>query len=201
MPALTSLLRTLGTGALISTLLSACAVQPTVPTDSDWATHRDDLARLENWAFSGRLAVKSPQGAESARLQWTQRGSDLELELSGPVGMKQVRLVSEGPDVRLWKDGNWQSLDSAEQALQEQLGWSLPLDYLPWWLRGLPSPELQAGDQVIEDGRLQRLQQAGWTVEYPDYQAIDQLALPRTILFQREQVRGKILLKKWTLAP
>lgn len=201
MPRLTSLLRIHGNGMLIATLLSACAVQSPAPTVSDWEAHREDLAMLENWSFSGRLAVKSPQGADSARLQWTQRGEDLELELSGPVGMKQLRLVSEGSTARLWKDGNWQSLDSAEQALREQLGWSLPLDYLPWWLRGLPSPGLEAGDEVIEDGRLQKLQQAGWTVEYPDYQAIDNYALPRTILFQRDQVRGKILLKQWTLAP
>ena len=125
----------------------------------------------------------------------------LDRELSGPVGMKQFRLVSEGAEIRIFKDGHWQSLDSAEQALQEQLGWSLPLQYLPWWLRGLPAPQLRPDELDISAGRLRSLRQAGWTVEYPDYQVINTHTLPRTILFRREQVEGKILLKQWTLGP
>ena len=201
MPSPTSLLRSLVQGAFIGSLLAGCTTLAPAPVDANWDLHRTQIAQLERWSFSGKLALKSPTGADTARLRWTQRGSDLELELSGPVGMKQLRLVSEGAETRMFKDGHWQRLDSAEQALEEQLGWSLPLEYLPWWLRGLPAPQLRAAEMDVVAGRLTKLQQAGWTVEYPDYQAVDSHYLPRTILFRRDQVQGKILLKKWTLGP
>ena len=73
------------------------------------------------------------------------------------------------------------------------------MDYLPWWLRGLPAPQLPADRSELDGGRLALLEQAGWTVEYAEYQWVEELQLPRTIRFRREGVEGKILLKSWLL--
>ncbi len=184
-----------------SAILVGCATPAPAPTDGDWVSHRERIAALPNWSFSGKIAVKSPRGADTARLRWTQEGENLELDLSGPIGMKQVRIVREDAQLKLWRNGHWESVDEVEPNLVEQLGWSLPLEYLPWWLRGLPAPQLEATEIELSAGRLHKLRQAGWLVEFPVYRQVDAHVLPRTILFRRDDIEGKILLKQWTLGP
>jgi outer membrane lipoprotein LolB len=193
--------RNLVAACFAAALLAGCVSPAPAPTDKVWNQHRAEISELQHWSFSGKLALRSSRGADSARLRWVQTGEEIELELSGPVGFKQVRLVTRGEQTRLFRDGQWQSLDSTERSLEEQLGWSLPLDYLPWWLRGLPAPQVPVGELLLDAGRLTRLQQAGWQVDYAAYQTVHAHSLPRTILFRREDVEGKILLKQWSLAP
>ena len=145
------------------------------------------------------MAVKYTDGADSARLRWRQAADDLEMILSGPGGFKQATLIRENDQLSLLRDGQWQPLNQWEDPLASEFGWSLPLDYLPWWLRGLPAPQLPAGRSEFEMGRLSLLVQAGWTVEYPEYQWVQGRQLPRTIRFHRDDVEGKILLKEWVL--
>lgn len=186
---------------LVAVLLAGCAAQAPreAVIDQDWETHRRALASLENWSFSGRVAVKSTNGADSARLRWRQVADDLEMTVSGPGGFKQATLIRENNRLSLLRDGRRVPLDPQEDPLASEFGWSLPLDYLPWWLRGLPAPQLPAGRSKLERGRLSLLVQAGWTVEYPEYQWVQGRQLPRTIRFHRDDVEGKILLKDWVL--
>jgi outer membrane lipoprotein LolB len=186
---------------VLAALIVGCAGQAPreVTTDTDWDSHSAALADMKNWSFSGRVAVKTGQSADTARLQWRQRADDLELTLSGPAGFREATLVRADRHLTLLRNGEPQPIDSQDDLLQREFGWSLPLDYLPWWLRGLPAPQLPAGRREISAGRLTLLEQAGWTVEYPDYQWVQGWQLPRTIRFQRDEVQGKILLKDWVL--
>ena len=187
---------------VLATLLGACATQAPEPAvDADWALHRQALESLSDWEFSGKIAVRTPRGGESARLTWIQRDSDLQLDISGPAGFKRVTLMREAGRYKWRNRDAWEALDSGDAALERELGWPLPLDYLPWWLRGLPAPLTPATEMEFANGRLQKLSQGGWQIEYPAYQDIDRQSLPRTILFRRDDVEGKILLKRWNLGP
>jgi outer membrane lipoprotein LolB len=186
---------------LLAALVAGCAYTPRQEAHGgpDWETHRSALADLDTWSFSGRVAVKTPRGADTARLSWRQQADDLEMTLSGPVGFKQATLVRENDVLSLLRNGERQPVDPRDDAIEREFGWRMPLDYLPWWLRGLPAPQLPAVRREIASGRLQLLEQAGWTVEYPDYQWVEGRQLPRTIRFRRDGVEGKILLKEWVL--
>ena len=185
----------------LAALLAGCAGQAPQPATGagNWAAHRESLTSLRVWSFSGRVAVKTAQGADTARMRWRQEAEDLEMTLSGPAGFKQATLVREDSALSLLRNGERVPLDEQDDAIEREFGWTLPLDYLPWWLRGLPAPQLPASRSEIDAGRLSRLVQAGWTVEYPDYQWVEGRQLPRTIRFRREGVEGKILLKDWVL--
>ena len=186
---------------VLSALLAGCAAQPSQEPleEPGWETHSERLAAVTQWSFSGRIVVRTAQGADSARLKWQQRWHDIEMELSGPVGLKRTTLLREGGRLSLLQDGEWQRLDPGQDPLLQSFGWSLPLDYLPWWLKGLPAPLPAPTGRELAEGRLTRLVQAGWTLEYADYQWVDGYPLPRSIRFQREGVEGKILLKNWIL--
>jgi outer membrane biogenesis lipoprotein LolB len=50
----------------------------------------------------------------------------------------------------------------------KRLGVRLPVNGLRYWVRGLPEPGSTPG-QTDADGRLTRLEQNGWVIEYPAY--------------------------------
>ncbi len=181
-------------------LVAGCATQPApISSAPDWTRHSASLEEIDTWSFSGRIALKTARGADSASLKWRQSREDLEFTVSGPVGIKEATLVREDDRLSLLRNGERQPLAAGDDPLLQEFGWSLPLDYLPWWLRGLPHPGLPAERSEISEGHLALLEQAGWTLEYPDYQWVDGRLLPRVIRFSREDVSGKILLKRWTL--
>jgi outer membrane lipoprotein LolB len=186
----------------LALLVAGCTSAPTqspISTAPEWTEHSASLAALETWSFSGKIALQTSRGADSASLKWRQSRDDLEFTVSGPVGIKEATLVRERNRLSLLRNGERRPLAPGDDPLLHEFGWSLPLDYLPWWLRGLPHPELPTQRSEISEGHLALLEQAGWTLEYPDYQWVDGRLLPRVIRFSREDVSGKILLKRWTL--
>jgi len=190
---------TLGT---LLILVAGCASTPREPaTATDWTSHRRAVGEIQQWSFSGKLAIRTANGADSARLRWSQQGEDLQLEVSGPIGVKQIIFVKQGATLRVFEGNQWRTLTAEEASLEQELGWPLPLNLLPWWLRGLPSPVLATTDMTLIDGRVETLNQAGWQLEYAGYEQVDGLALPRKMMFQRDDVQGKIIFKQWQLTP
>lgn len=183
---------------ILLALLSGCASTP-APDSIDWTQHRAAVSSLDQWTFSGRIAVSTADGADTASLSWQQQRDDFTMTLSGPMGLKQATLLREGGELSLIRRGERQPLSPEDDPLRAEFGWQLPLDYLPWWLRGLPAPG--PAREELADGRLARLEQAGWQIDYDSYQGVDDLPLPKVIRFERGVVSGKILLKNWDLSP
>jgi len=180
--------------------LSACTTQQTAPTSADsWIQHQQTVAALSSWEFSGKVSIKTATNADSARLHWLQQGDHLRLEVSGPVGLKKVIFERDGTSLKVFRNKQWQPLPSVAGGLEAELGWPLPLDLLSWWLRGLPAPGVTITSRHVAEGRLQELGQDGWTLHYLAYTTVGGINLPSSIRFQRDDVSGKILLKRWTL--
>jgi outer membrane lipoprotein LolB len=192
----------LGSLLVAINVLLACTTQPPAPsTATNWTQHRDAVAALSSWEFAGKVSIKTATSAENARLRWSQQPDKLRLEVSGPMGLQPFVLEREGSSLRVFRDKHWQSLATATGALEAELGWPLPLPLLSWWLRGLPDPAVAVTTRELSDGRLQTLEQDGWLLRYDAYAEVDGIKLPSRIRFQREDVSGKILLKRWTIEP
>src|SRR5258708_26801448 len=57
----------------------------------------------------------------------------------------------------------------AESLTEQVLGFRLPLAGLADWVRARPSGDASFKDEKSADGRLQRLEQSGWKIEYLEY--------------------------------
>ena len=184
---------------LICGLLVGCATESRVIGTGDWQTHQQQLTALVDWRASGRVALSSPGRSESARLTWIQQAQDIELTLSGPVGIKQATLSRRDGTLVLMRNGRRETLEDVDAALAAEFGWTLPLNHLPWWLRGLPAPNIEPSEVVLDRGLLKTLHQDGWQLEYLEYQNVNGRQLPRSLRFRRDQLQGKLLLKQWTV--
>jgi outer membrane lipoprotein LolB len=193
---------------LFAAALSGCATRPVIsPSDLlqrtvDWQAHRRALEHLDQWSFSGRVAVKDKQQESwSASLDWHQRKASFDIRLSGAFGQEAARLSGKpGYAVIETADHDALSATSVEALMREQLGWSVPVEGFRYWLVGSPAPGVIDHYSLDADGRLTGLQQAGWQVRYRSYQTVAGLDLPRKLELENPRLRLRVVIDNWQLS-
>lgn len=135
-------------------------------------------------------------------MAWRQRGTATEVRLSGPVGVGNTTILSDGAELEIRRGGERRILDIATPgALARETGWDLPLGALPWWLRGLPAPDSQPHTLELEpaSGLPRSLAQDGWQVRYSNFQTVQHLILPGRLDIQRGDTRARVVIRQWSL--
>lgn len=198
--------RTLGVFFVLAIvlMLSACATRPVVSDQERaqaWKLRQQALAGLEDWSFSGRLAVKDKiEDSWSASLRWQQSGGSYDIRLSGAFGQGAARLFGhQGYAVIETADHAALTASSAELLMEEQLGWSVPVQGLKYWLVGLPEPSLITRHVLDESGRLSELDQAGWQIRYSSYQRVNGVELPRLLELENTRLRARLVIDRWQM--
>lgn len=183
-------------------LLGGCATLPEPdPADRDaWAARQSALAALADWQVSGRIGVVSGQDGWHANFQWAQRGSDYRIDLIGPLGQGRVVIQGDARETRVQtQDGRQWTAPDAEALLERSLGVRLPVNGLRYWARGLPGPGPTPTLQTDAEGRLTRLEQNGWIIEYPAYAPVVALDLPARIIARRPDLSIRLVIEQWSL--
>jgi len=163
-----------------------------------------------HWQLSGKIGLRGPQLAESAYLNWRQCGEDYDVRISGPLGQTVARIEGRGAMLSVSMEGHDPvTTADPEQLLQEQLGWSVPLRALRYWVRAEPAP---GGDAIVTGPQQQpqTLQQFGWQVNYlswhSDQGAGPQAGTPAVVLPAKlvmrgaNQIQATLLINDWLLS-
>ncbi|GAB6068770.1 lipoprotein insertase outer membrane protein LolB [Methylothermus subterraneus] len=187
----------LGFGLLLAIWLGGCAGwRPPVS-----ARGQEELAWLESlpyWQLQGRVGVRAEQGSWHGSLDWIYRDGQDRLVIFGPLGQGKVVIQARADWVRIEKtNGQVQVSDRPQSLLKEALGVAVPLQALHYWIRGLSAP----GEGEVEfgpDGRIIRLRQQGWQVEYHEYRSVGSYALPvKLSLTGPRGVHLKLIVDRW----
>jgi outer membrane lipoprotein LolB len=154
-----------------------------------------------HWQLSGKLGVRGPQLAESGYLNWRQCGEQYDMRLSGPLGQTVARIEGRGALLVVRLEGQEPVTTSEpEQLLQRQLGWSVPLRALRYWVRAEAAP----GSAAQIDGpaaQPEGLQQLGWQVHYLAYHQNNNVALPAKLTLRNESgLQATLLINEWLLS-
>ncbi len=184
--------------------LSACATRPVATLQEQelsWQTRQHALAQLDNWSFKGRLAVKDKvQDSWSASLRWQQEDDSYDIHLSGAFGQGAARLFGhEGYAVIETSQHAALTATSAELLMQEQLGWSVPVQGFKYWLVGSPEPGMIDRHSIDEFGRLSELEQSGWQMRYRSYTIVNGIELPRKLELENERLRVRLVIDSWQI--
>lgn len=190
--------------AVLAVLLLAGCAGPTVraPGDISWADHRSELQLLTHWTIEGKLALRTAEQAESASMRWLQEGASTELSLSGPMGINATTIHSDGRLLEIRQGDQSSHWDLSDPALlARETGWDLPLQALPYWLKGLPSPDLtvQSLELNPEKSLLQSLQQDHWLVLYEDYDTFGRYRMPTRLHIRRADTSVRVIIRDWQL--
>ncbi|AXK72564.1 outer membrane lipoprotein LolB [Lysobacter sp. TY2-98] len=187
-------------------LLAGCAttrVTPVTPAaagvaEAALAQREQDLAAQTRWGLDGRIAISNARDAGSGRIEWRQDGSRFDIELTAPITHQGWRLHGEpGRAVLDGLAGGPREGADAEGLLREATGWSIPVASLPAWVRGVRADPRAATVQFGADGRLARLAESGWTIDYT--WPADAAALrPSRIEARRDDARVRLVVDRWT---
>jgi outer membrane lipoprotein LolB len=160
------------------------------------------LATFEQWGLVGRLSLDDGEDGGSGKLRWDAWPAGSDLEFHGAMGRGAWQLQARENSATLrTSDGRAQTAPGVDGLMQAELGWSVPVDALAWWVRGLRAPGVPAAAEFDSDGQLLRLQQAGWIVEFGRYRSVDGIALPVRLEAQQGSYRVKLAIGNWRLGP
>lgn len=190
----------------VLTFLAGCASRApfepaTVPASAlaaDWPSRREQLRAVDSFTLAGRVAVVAGDEGFSAGLRWQQRGARGAIMLEGPFGVGALAIDIEGEALRVTTGrGDRYQGEAARAALEQQLGFELPLDALRYWVRGLPLSI--AAEQSIDPAapRLLQLRERGWQIEYSEYQIAPFDYQPRRLVARKGDARVRLMIERW----
>lgn len=196
--------------ACVAILLAGCATiaprVPLPPAERAAALARQQareatLAGHPDWSLAGRVALSNGSRGGSGRIEWQQRGAQFEVSLSAPVTRQSWRLSGDAGSTLLeGLDGGPRRGSDPQALLHEATGWEIPVAALASWVRGAHAPAGGTAQlQFDSDGRLARLQQDGWTLDYSGWRLQPGVGveLPMRVSAERGTARVRLVVDTW----
>jgi outer membrane lipoprotein LolB len=184
-------------------LLGGCAelLERPAPVDSEqaWQVYQRQAEDLESWFLRGRLAIRDDREGWTANLHWRQQPEEFVMRLLAPLGQGTVELRGDHDFVSLLTtDNQLLTAPDPETLMLDNLGWSVPLDGLVYWVRGLPQPGIKVDKLDLDAaGRLANLHQSGWLITIDDYMSANGRSLPRRLEMANEHFHLRLVVQTW----
>ena len=201
--------RTAAAGFITAAVLmfSGCASLEPTPSAAftekmppQWRQHERDVRAQTDWMLSARITANTEDDGWNGKLYWQQDAERYQISFTAPFGQGGLQLDGGPQQVELrTSDGQVMVAADAESLLYEQMGWRLPLHNLRYWVRGIPVPSTHKMPRLAFDqtGRLARLQQAHWDIEYLAYRQVDGLELPRKVYLENTEFNMRLVIDRW----
>ncbi len=200
--------------AIAAALLTACVAQPVrqalppaqfATAEARQVAREDALRRQPAWSLQGRIAVSNGRNGGSGRIDWTQAGRRYDVSLSAPVTRQSWRLVGDAASAWLeGLDGGTREGPDAATLLRDATGWEIPVTALADWVRGVRAQGADTASATYGlDGRLLRLEQGGWSIDYhwplPGSDPADRAAqiLPTRLDARRGEASVRLIVDRW----
>ncbi|MDH3309471.1 MAG: lipoprotein insertase outer membrane protein LolB [Gammaproteobacteria bacterium] len=203
---------------LFVSFITGCATSlpssPVEDIDAAWRIRQVELRQITAWQVLGRLALRAANQGWHASLRWDRDGEKVRLDFTGPLGRGHLRLVqdSHGAELRDADQRVWRA-ENPETLLYRATGWALPLNGLNYWVVGLPVPATASTQQLDDQGRLKRLVQSGWDIQFLEYTRYGEYDLPSKLFITRrdapsedpaageEFLEVRLSIERWTFIP
>lgn len=158
---------------------------------------QSQLSGIKQWTTRGSVAIHTQQKGFNASFNWQQQNNNYSIALFGPLGVNRVQLTGNQQQVTLQTGNKTVRANTPEQLLQYELGWSLPVSDLVYWLRGLPGPDTRSRQSYDINNHLVHLTQQGWTIIYLRYIDVNGVDLPNRLLLSNSKLQIRIVITQW----
>ncbi|MGB0446621.1 MAG: lipoprotein insertase outer membrane protein LolB [Pseudomonadales bacterium] len=184
-------------------LITACSsIAPNIePTDRQLDSYQQQaakLSQLQEWHVEGKIALNMNNKNNQGNLIWQQKQDSFDLLITGPLGQGYLHIESYPDQVIATTAEEQIQANSIEALFAQHFDWSLPMQELHYWVRGISSPNTQAQMTFFDNGDVDTIRQAGWNIDYDRYVEVDGLNLPYKLTITGNDIRLKLVLKNWT---
>lgn len=179
---------------LLIGLVTACAVAPEQSVEEYSLAVMHAAKSQKRWSFEGRLALIDESESVSGSVIWRHDEVRDVIELIGPLGQGRTKVsvvanqvvVDDGDNIRVF-------YGEPDKILAGQVGVSIPVEALKFWVLGLNDPSQAFVEQTGG------FYQGGWLVTYREMQAVNAQLLPKKIVAVKDKVRIKLIVDQWNL--
>jgi outer membrane lipoprotein LolB len=181
-------------------LTSACVGPASLelPDMPDWESRQAVLADVDRWEFAGRIGVSAGDEGFNGQLRWRQDGVVFRARINGPLGVGTMFINGDHRELTLTdRNGVVTELEDAELELRQMYGWTIPVTSLRFWALGIPDPANAAETEFGDDGRLAKLHQRGWQVDFMQYSEGGGQMLPRRLGAVNDDVKVRLVIDNW----
>ncbi|WP_018935300.1 lipoprotein insertase outer membrane protein LolB [Thioalkalivibrio sp. ALJ24] len=185
--------------------ITGCAALPEVDrTEAAQAAFEERGGRLgaqHTWRLVARLGLETEHEHWSAQLNWRVQQGAHTLDLAGPMGRGGGRLtLAEGQPAQLvTRDGERHSAPDPDALAMRLTGDEIPVSGMIYWVRGLPDPARSFDHEVDAEGRPIRIRQAGWEIEYTEYEEFDGEVMPVRMELRRDALTLRAVIRQWQI--
>jgi outer membrane lipoprotein LolB len=149
---------------------------------------------VTRWALTGRLGIQTDTQSLSGNLNWQHHPDFDVIVLATPLGQGVARIERRPGEVVLEIPNQPpRRASDAETLMQDALGYALPLAGLASWVQARPDPRWPADVTRDAAGRVERIVQDGWTVEYLQYAD----NRPRRLSLTRDKLELRLVMDTW----
>jgi outer membrane lipoprotein LolB len=182
--------------------LAACESVPVKPLDNqEWQLHQKRVDAHSDWLMQGRVAIRYGDDGGQGLLHWRQQGESYDLRFYDALNRLQLHIEGGSQGVLLHaRDQETHEAADAETLMQEYLGWSVPVNALHYWVRGLPVAGQPVGTSRFSDNRLEELIQGDWHILYQRYEQVDGVWMPDLMRIEAPDLTIKLVVEKWSLS-
>lgn len=187
-------------------LIGCTIIQPTTQAPASataaYQQHLASLANIKQFKLQGRIGVQSEGKGFSGTTHWQHDDAGDTIALFSPLGGQVATIKTTADGVGLvTSDGKSFSAKDAETLTQQNLGWSLPMQGLTDWVLGRPASGPNASDAIWDStGRLTKLKQDGWEIEYAEYVEASGRQLPGKINLRNPRLYLKLVIEQWDIS-
>jgi outer membrane lipoprotein LolB len=174
-------------------LLSACSVFRTTPP----VYTNPDLP--QKWEAEGKAALRTANKGIHIYFTWTQDGDSYRIIVRGPLGLGRAELNGKPGEVSVQSDRLQNELrsDTLENLLETATGKRAPISHALHWLKAeAATPHAKASHD--SNGKLTRLKEDGWTVDYLEWSK-EAPNLPRRLIVEGPEGKATVVIGLWRL--
>lgn len=178
-------------------------VSPATFQNQAWSMREKNLTALVNWKIRGAFSVNDHSDkVRMASYTWSQQGQTYEIYIHAALNLYGAVIKGRPGFVWLYRgDSAPVTATSPEALMQAQLGYSLPLSDLQYWVRGLPAIS-QHTATYDSWGHLATLKQDGWSVRFDRYRTIPNepfqaVDVPRLLELSNGKMDLRIVINNW----
>jgi outer membrane lipoprotein LolB len=188
----------------ISSLFTGCSTIPNKDFSTkniSWQEQQKNNINLSNWHIVGKIGFTDGKDGGSASIDWIQEKDNFKITLYGPFKVGTSYITKRNGVINLsTSEGIKQTATSPEEVILQQFGWTIPIDGLIYWAKGIPKKNIPIKlIQLSKEKRLDKLSQQGWNIEYYNYKNFGKFILPTKINLQYKNIKIKLIFKNWDI--
>ena len=184
--------------------VTGCSLmQRSVPVETllSHSKREQQILSMQQFALQASVGIKTPQESISGNLRWQQQdAAHYTARLSNFLGISLFELTDSAQGSTISVKGETYYANDTSTLLWQLSGWSMPLQDMPLYLRGLPGNDGRniRRDEFDRVTAFTLTDSTGivWQLEYQSFFP-DALSLPQRLALKSSDTQIKIVIRSW----